>query len=309
MPADRFDLIDLRLFLHVHEAGSITAGAARSAITLASASARIRALEQALGTPLLRRERRGVQPTPAGHTLVREARRVLARFEALQAEMAQHATGPRAHLRLLANTSAATVHLPRPLARYLAAHPGHSLDLQERASADIAEALRQSRADLGVLSDAADTTGLQCLPLWPDPLVLVVPRRHRLAGLRRVALQDALGQPFVGLHEGQALQTLITTQARRLAQGWDCRVRLGSLEAVCRMVGLGAGVAVVPRAVAEREARAGALRRIPLADAWAARRLLLAARTLAGLPAPAAALARFLADATDARAWPAVVGG
>jgi hypothetical protein len=68
-------------------------------------------------------------------------------------------------------------------------------------------------------------------------------------------------------------------------------------------------VAVVPRAVAEREARAGALRRIPLADAWAARRLLLAARTLAGLPAPAAALARFLADATDARAWPAVVGG
>ena len=57
MPADRFDLIDLRLFRHVHEAGSITAGAARSHMTLASASARVRALEDALGTPLLLRDR------------------------------------------------------------------------------------------------------------------------------------------------------------------------------------------------------------------------------------------------------------
>ena len=53
------DLIDLRLFLHVVEQGSITAGADRSHMTLASASARVRALEDALGTPLLVRERRG----------------------------------------------------------------------------------------------------------------------------------------------------------------------------------------------------------------------------------------------------------
>ena len=46
-------------------------------MTLASASARVRALEDALGTPLLVRDRRGVQPTPAGQTLAREAQQVL----------------------------------------------------------------------------------------------------------------------------------------------------------------------------------------------------------------------------------------
>ena len=57
-----FDLTDLRLFLHIHDTGSITAGAARMPLTLASASARVQALEAALGTPLLVRERRGVRP-------------------------------------------------------------------------------------------------------------------------------------------------------------------------------------------------------------------------------------------------------
>ena len=129
------DLIDLRLFLHVVEQGSITAGADRSHMTLASASARVRALEDALGTPLLVRERRGAQPTPAGQTLARHAQQVLAQVGQLHEAMAEHTQGPRAHLRLLANTSAATVHLPPLLARFLAAHPGYTLDMQERPSA------------------------------------------------------------------------------------------------------------------------------------------------------------------------------
>jgi Bacterial regulatory helix-turn-helix protein, lysR family len=55
----RFDLTDLRLFVHVAEAGSITHGAARANMTLASASERIRAMEDALSAPLLERKRRG----------------------------------------------------------------------------------------------------------------------------------------------------------------------------------------------------------------------------------------------------------
>ncbi|MBS0467703.1 MAG: LysR family transcriptional regulator [Proteobacteria bacterium] len=294
----RLDLIDLRLFLHVHEQGSITAGAERSHMTLASASARIRALEDALGTPLLLRDRRGVQATPAGQTLAREAQRVLAQLDQLQAALAQHTHGPKAHLRLLANTSAASVHLPPLLARFLAAHPGYTLALDERPSADIADALRRGRADLAVLSDAADLRDLDTAALRADPLALVVPRGHPIAGRRRVALADALGQPFIGLPESHALQAMLTAQARRLQDDWDCRVRLGSLEAVCRMVALGAGVAVVPRAVAEREAASGRLRRVPLTDGWAQRQLVLAGRDLAQLPQAAARLARFLVDAT-----------
>jgi molybdate transport repressor ModE-like protein len=61
-----FDLTDLALFQHTLECGNITAGARRSHLSLPAASARIRAMEASLGIPLLERNRRGVQPTPAG---------------------------------------------------------------------------------------------------------------------------------------------------------------------------------------------------------------------------------------------------
>ena len=73
----RFDLTDLRLFLHVVEAGSITHGAERMHLAIAAASTRIRNMEATLGTPLLHRERLGVQPTEAGRALLHHARVLL----------------------------------------------------------------------------------------------------------------------------------------------------------------------------------------------------------------------------------------
>ena len=80
----RFDLTDLRLFLAAVETGSITRGADRSALALASASARIKEMEHTLGVPLLVRGRRGVEPTPAGHALAHHARVVLQQIERMR---------------------------------------------------------------------------------------------------------------------------------------------------------------------------------------------------------------------------------
>src|SRR6516164_799538 len=69
----RFDFADLRLFLFVVEAASITHGAARAGMALASASERIRLMEESLGAALLDRHRRGVRVTPAGAALASRA--------------------------------------------------------------------------------------------------------------------------------------------------------------------------------------------------------------------------------------------
>src|ERR1700712_1089651 len=98
--AMRFDLVDLRLFVHVHEAGTITGGAARSHMTLASASERIRGMEEAIGVPLLVRDRRGVALAPAGRTLARHARLVLQQVDALGGEMARHGKGLAGTIRI-----------------------------------------------------------------------------------------------------------------------------------------------------------------------------------------------------------------
>ena len=113
----RFDLVDLRLFLLVVEAASITHGAARAGMALASASERIRLMEDSLGAPLLERNRRGVRATPAGSALVHHAQLVIQQLERMRAELSEYADGLRGRVRLFANTTATAEFLAAALGR------------------------------------------------------------------------------------------------------------------------------------------------------------------------------------------------
>src|SRR6201998_2737996 len=102
----RFDFVDLRLFLFVVEAANITHGAAQAGMALASASERIRLMEESLGAPLLERHRRGVRSTPAGAALAHHAQLVIQQLERMRGELSEHANGVRGRVRLFAHTTA-----------------------------------------------------------------------------------------------------------------------------------------------------------------------------------------------------------
>lgn len=279
-----FDLHDLRLFMNVVEAGTITAGAAASCITLAAASERIRGMESALGVPLLLRDRRGVSPTPAGHTLQAHALVVLQQIERMQGDLGDHASGLRGHVRLMCNSAAMTDWLPERLAAFLCEHPGMSVDLDERPSQEIADALRSGACDIGVLADSVDTTGLQVSVLGADPLVLVAPRDHPLARKARISYAEVLTHELVGMSPGGALDDHLAGHARRLGLRPRYRIRLRNFEAICRMVGQGVGVAVVPRSAAQRWRRFAGVKAVRLNDAWATRSLIVCTRDIDALP-------------------------
>src|SRR5690606_27349575 len=119
----RFDLTDLRLFLAIYEAGTITGGAQRCHMTVASASERVRGMEQDLGVPLLTRQRHGVHPTAAGRALLHHARNVLAHVDRMRGDLDQFGQGLRGHVRLLCNTAALSEYLPDLLGGFLLQHP------------------------------------------------------------------------------------------------------------------------------------------------------------------------------------------
>src|SRR5690606_41732696 len=89
----RFDLTDLRLFLSVHESGTITEAARRCHITTASASERIKGMEDVLGVLLLNRSHKGVQLTPAGRTLLHHASVVVQQMERMHGDLGQYSSG------------------------------------------------------------------------------------------------------------------------------------------------------------------------------------------------------------------------
>lgn len=289
--AYRIDPFDLRLFMAVVGQGSITAGARSVALSLAAASARLAQLEHGMGTTLLLRAKRGVTPTDAGQTLLRGAGRLLRELDALHGEMAPHARGLRGTVRLWCNTAAASEYLPPLLGRFLHANPGVDVDLQEAGSQEVLQALRLSRADIGILADHVDTTGLVTHPFCTDELVVLATAGTRIARRRSVAFAEVAGQPVVGLVDSSGLTRFLRQQALLSGRSLQHRVQVKSFDAVAALVAQGVGPAVVPRQAAQRCGQAG-LRVVPLADGWACRQLLVCH---AAQPAPSAGVQRLLA--------------
>lgn len=274
----RFDLTDLQLFLRIAETGSITAGAARAHMALASASERVRGMEEALGVPLLTRGRRGVQTTPAGRTLAHHARLIAQQTERMRADLGQYGRGLKGHVRLLCNTSALTEFLPESLSSYMAGHPQVDVEVEERTSVEIVAAIAGGTADLGIIADSADPGALETMPFRADRLVLVCAPGHALAARRSVRFAEALTHDFIGLSKGSALQAHLAAQATRAGSRIRTRVRLQSFSAVCGMVERDIGIAVIPETAARRCQKSMAIKRVRLADAWATRQLTLCMR-------------------------------
>jgi DNA-binding transcriptional LysR family regulator len=290
----RFDLTDLKLFLHVVEAGSITAGADRMHLAVAAASTRIRNMEIELGTPLLNRDRQGVQPTPAGRTLLHHARLLLQQAERMRGELSEYADGLKGHIRLLSNTNALTEFLPEPLSNFLASHPHVNIDLEERLSDEIVAAVADGKADIGIVAGTEDVTGLEVFPFRVDRFVLVTSRSHPLAAATSIAFSDILDFDFVGLDRSSSLQRFLSEKADRIGRRLKLRVQLRSFDAVCRLVECKVGIGVVPETTAERNSRTMTLHRIQLTDEWALRNLTICVRKLADLPTYAQELVRDL---------------
>jgi DNA-binding transcriptional LysR family regulator len=297
----RFDLVDLTLFVAVAEARSITRGAASTHLALASASARIKNLEQALGVALLTRGRRGVAPTAAGESLLGHARVVLNDVAVLRGDLANFARGLKASVHLLANTAGLAEHLPRALAAFLRENPHVNVEVEERESADIAQAIAAGAADIGLAIDLALPAGIEQFPFCNDRLVVVVGPHDELAGRRQVGFAEILRRDFVGLASATALQAHLAAQAARLGARPAFRARLKDFDAVCQMVAAGIGIAVMPEAAARRCAQSMKIRTVKLRDPWASRKLAICVRDLTSLPRPARLLFEHLRNQAEAR--------
>lgn len=297
----RFDLADLRLFVCVVDAGSITAGARQANLALASASERIGNIESDAGVVLLERSRRGIVATEAGEALAHHARLILRQHSLLQGELRDFGAGARGTLVLYANTAALTGLLPEKLAPWLAQRPRLSIDLRERTSAEIVKLIGAGLAEAGVVSDAVKPTGLTIQPVASDHLVLIVPVTHRLAESKEVGFADIAGEPFVGLEAGSALQDHIDGHAADLRRTLAFRIRMKNFEGSCEMVSQGVGVAIIPLAAARRSRRRYPFKTIAIGDDWACRRLCLCFQQWHALSAPMQSLLTHLGGAAQAR--------
>ncbi|VTU29075.1 LysR substrate-binding domain-containing protein [Variovorax sp. RA8] len=299
-----FDPLDLRLFQSIAQLSNITRAAEAQHLSLPAASARVRALEEHAGVPLFQREARGVRLTPAGEAFLHHARGILGQTEQLRLDMREYARGLRGHVRIHANTTAVTDILPVVLPDFLRTNPKVNVELQERQNPEIAQAVLDARADVGIVSMRMETPGLRAIHFSTDRLVLVVPKGHRLARRKRVSLAATLDESHVGMHAGSTLREHLSQVTALMGRSLHFRVELASFDAMCRMVAAGVGISVIPEISARRNLATLPIVQVELSDDWRVRDRYVLVRAGEALPAYAdaliAALLRYGANARQA---------
>lgn len=296
--ARRIDLTSLQLFVAVCELGSIGRAAEREFLAPSAVSKRLADLEIAVGTALLYRHSRGVQPTPAGESLLHHARTVLFGLERMQSELSEYAGGVRGHVRVHANISAIVGFLPEDLGHFGQSHPHIKIDLQEHLSSAVQRAVNEGAADLGLCYRGAASAldNLQFRTYRTDRLVLVIPKGHALAARTTVSFDEVLDWDIVGLHPSSSISLAMRAAAAGAGRALRQRIQVTGVDAMCRMIDNGLGIGLLPERAFSLLQSVGQLCAVPLQEPWAERVLTLVARDFSALPVTARLLAEHLAS-------------
>jgi LysR family hydrogen peroxide-inducible transcriptional activator len=239
--------------------GQFRRAAMRCNVSQPTLSAQIMKLEDELGIQLFERGPRGATPTVNGRALIRQAQVVLDEVEALKT-LARTGrdplTGPF-HLGVL--PTAGPYLLPRLLPTLRRRWPKLQLLLREDRTTELLERLRAGSLDAAILALPLAGDDLRWEPLLTEPILLALPRDHRLVKYKRIPQAVLSSEPIVLLEEGHCLrdQTLAICEAAGLTHRRD--VQAAGLESLRQMVMAGAGVALVPELATVEPFAAGEL--------------------------------------------------
>lgn len=280
----RYELTDLRLFLEITQARSLTAGAAALFITPSAASYRLKNLELAMGTPLFERTSRGMELTPAGDAVLVHVRELFEGIDRMQGDVSRFISGVKGHIRLTANSSSLNGFVTQTLGTFLTAYPGIDADIDERQSENIPMAVLTREADIGIFAGRTDVEGLTIHPYALDRLVIITPKEHVLASFDKVRFGATLDFDFVSMSRTSSNYLFLRDTATKLGKVVRTRMHAHGFETVLSLVASGVGVAMVPSSVLANRQQSQNIAVVALDEPWARRELNLVIRKDARLP-------------------------
>jgi DNA-binding transcriptional LysR family regulator len=256
------DTRQLRAFCEVVERKSFSQAAERLGVTQPAVSLQVRALEKRLGTQLLDRSGRRVEPTEAGVKLYKSAQRLLALEHEILADLDQGATGDLAGVfEIGASTGPGSVILAPLLCRFADLHPDLHVSLFVFDTQSVVERVADRTLELGVVGAAPRHRGVDYEPFVKDTVILVCPAGHPFAG-RAITLDELRADQLILMQEGAGVRQMLEEELRRSnlrLRDLDARIELGLQESVLSAVRAGYGVTFISRASVENDLAAGTL--------------------------------------------------
>lgn len=256
------DTRQLAAFCTVVERRSFSQAAERLGVTQPAISLQVRALEKRLGTQLLDRSGRRVEPTEAGWRLYRGAQKMLALEDQLVSDVASTSEGElTGDLVLGASTGPAAIVVPVLLGEFQRTNPDVRVFLTVSDTHRVIERVADRELELGIVGASRRHRGVRFEPFFSDQVILACPPGHRFAG-RTVTLDELREETLILMQEGAGVRQIVEDALRRRGvrlRDLDVRLELGLQESVRRAVEAGYGVTFISRTAVESELAAGTL--------------------------------------------------
>jgi DNA-binding transcriptional LysR family regulator len=276
------DTRQLAAFCAVVERRSFSQAAERLGVTQPAVSLQIRSLEKRLGTQLLDRSGRRVEPTEAGWHLYRGAQRMLALEDQIVAGVASSTEGELGgELVIGASTGPAAIAVPVALCEFQHENPDVRVFLTVSDTHSIVERVAARELELGIVGAARRHRGVRFEPFFSDQVILACPPGHRFAD-RTVTLDELRGESLILMQEGAGVRQIVEDGLRRQGvrlRELDVRLELGLQESVRRAVEAGYGVTFISRTAVEPDLAAGTLAEARVQGLEATREISLASAT------------------------------
>jgi DNA-binding transcriptional LysR family regulator len=256
------DTRQLSAFCAVVERRSFSQAAERLRVTQPAISLQVRALEKRLGTQLLDRSGRRVEPTEAGWRLYRGAQKLLALEEQIVSDVAASTEGAlEGELVIGASTGPAAIVLPVLLCEFQLANPGTHVVLTVSDTQTVVEHVGTRELELGIVGAARRHRGVRYEPFFSDQVILACPPGHRFAA-RTVSLDDLRQETLILMQEGAGVRQIVEDALRKQGarlRDLEVRLELGLQESVRQAVMAGYGVTFISRTAVESNLEAGTL--------------------------------------------------
>ena len=235
----------LETFLAVAERLSVTEAARALHLAQPSVSTQIAKLEQALGMHLFEQLGKRLHLTDAGREVQAGARQIFDALDQLEMRLAQLNGLTIGQLRLGAVTTAKYL-VPRLLGPFCRQYPQVEVELNIANRSEVIRRLEDNRDDLYVFSQPPRHLDLEVVALADNPLVVIAPAGHRLAG-QRLRWEQLAAEPFLSREPGSGTRLAIEEHFSRFGWTLKTQMTIESNEAIKESVAAGLGIAILSR--------------------------------------------------------------
>jgi DNA-binding transcriptional LysR family regulator len=237
-------LHQLKVFETVARLSSITRAAEELSLTQPTVSMQVKQLSKNVGATLFEQIGKKLYLTEAGQELFQTCCHIfeqLAQFEMKVADL----QGMKSGRLKLATITTTKYFIPRVLEPFCKMYPGIDVALQITNHERIMDRLSHNQDDLYIVSQVPESADFVAHPFLENPLVVVAPANHPLAGESNVPISALQNSPFIMRERGSGTRTAVENLLSEHHVSVKVKLELGSNEAIKQAIACGFGISVL----------------------------------------------------------------